>query len=116
MNTQSFFRRACCGFALVFFSLTMAAQTAPATTCDWISAKGYWVVESNKKTPKNATVYFYNNDHVLVYQEAIQNQKLRLNKKKTLYRLKAALEEAIANQQKGTWASRTNLVSDFLQQ
>ena len=64
-------------------------------TPTWVSNKGYWVVETNKKTPKEAVVYFYNLDDLLVYKEEIKNQKLKMNRKKTLMRLKAALEEAM---------------------
>ena len=75
-------------------------------TPNWASDKGYWVVETNKKTPKDAIVYFYNNDHLLVYKEEIRNQKLKLNRKKTLLHLKAALEESIARHEQGTLAQQ----------
>jgi hypothetical protein len=55
-------------------------------TPNWVLDKGYWVVKSNKKTPKESAVYFYNNEHTMVYQEEIKNQKLKL-KKKTLMKL-----------------------------
>ena len=99
---------------ICFSAASLQAQTTP--TKPWVSDKGYWVVESNKQTPKEAIVYFYNNDHVLVYKEEIKNQKLKLTKAKTLVRLKAALEEAIDHSQKSTWASRTDLVSQHLQE
>ena len=82
----------------------------------WVSSKGYWVVQSNKKTPKEAVVYFYNNDNLLVYKEEIRNQKLKINRKKTLLRLKAALEEAIIAHAQGTWARQDNLLAYHLQQ
>ena len=82
-------------------------------TPKWVSDKGYWVVKSNKKTPKESTVYFYNNENTLVYQEEIKNQKLKL-KKKTLLKLKAALEEAVNSYEKGIWASRNEIVLQHL--
>lgn len=82
----------------------------------WISDQGYWVVESNTKTPKEATVFFYNNDHVLVYKEEIRNQKLKLNKKKTLLRLKSVLEEAVISYASGNWTNQNNLLAVRLQQ
>lgn len=97
--------------ACLFISVSAKAQNH-----SWVSEKGYWVVESNKHTPKDAIVYFYTNDDRLVYKEEIRNQKLKLNKKKTLYRLKAALEEAIGNSDKGTWAGNKQLVAYHLQQ
>lgn len=97
---------------LCFFTASLKAQATPAKP--WVSTKGYWVVESNKQSPKAAIIYFYNNDHLLVYKEEIKNQKLKLTKTKTLLRLKAALEEAIDQSQKSTWASRRDLVVQHL--
>jgi hypothetical protein len=103
--------------AVILGTMFSAANTQAQTASDKtpFSDKGYWVVESNKKTPKEAIVYFYNNDNMLVYKEELKNQKLKLHKTKTLYRLKAALEEAISNSTKTTWASRNNLVVQHLQ-
>ena len=103
-----------CSLLVFLFAATAQAQTAKVKP--WVSDKGYWVVESNKKTPKDAMVYFYTNDNLLVYKEEIKNQRLKLNKTKTLLRLKAALEEAISNSSKNTWASRNNLVLQHLQE
>ena len=61
----------------------------------WISGKGFWQIESNIKTPKNNTVYFYNHDRVLVYKEKVNNVMLDLSKKRVRMRLKKALEIAI---------------------
>ena len=102
--------------ALLFCFFTAPIQAQTAGRKPWVSDKGYWVVESNKKTPKDAIVYFYNNDHLLVYKEEIKNQKLKLTKTKTLLRLKAALEEAIDNSHKRVWASRGNLVLQHLEE
>ena len=81
----------------------------------WVSDQGYWVVETNKKTPKNSIVYFYNNAHLMVYKEEIKNQKLNLKRKKTLMRLHAALEESIAKYEQGTLAQQ-NILWAKLQQ
>ncbi|NII24383.1 hypothetical protein HB364_04805 [Pseudoflavitalea sp. X16] len=69
-------------------------STAPATP-RWVSEKGYWIVESNVNTPKQYTVRFYNNDHVVVYTEKIQGVVLRLNRRKVKMNLKRVLETAI---------------------
>lgn len=107
-----------------FFCLSADAQThepqeeifydaTKAETPKWVSEKGYWVIKSNKKTPKESIIYFYNNEHNLVYQEEIKDRKLKL-RKKTLMKLKTALEEAVASYEKGVWASRTQLVKQHL--
>ncbi len=63
---------------LNFFSITLFAQSAedsietiayPTPKC--VSEKGYWVAESNIHTPKVNTIYFYNNDNVMVYKENV---------------------------------------------
>jgi hypothetical protein len=104
----------------ILSSFTVNAQTdeemQPPKTPKWVSDKGYWVVESNKQTPKDALVHFYNNEHILVYKEEIRNQKLKLNRTKTLLRLKAALEEAVEGFEKGTWAHQNNLLTQHLRQ
>lgn len=61
----------------------------------WVSDKGYWQVVSNIKDPKNFMIYFFNNEGVLVYHEKVEGVKLDLKKKKTLMRLKRALEQSI---------------------
>lgn len=88
-------------------------DTPKPETPKWVSEKGYWVIKSNIKTPKESTIYFYNNEHNLVYQEEINDRKLKL-RKKTLMKLKTALEEAVASYEKGIWASRTELVKQYL--
>ncbi len=64
-------------------------------TPQWVSDKGYWVIESNIKTPKSAIVYFYNNDNQLVYKEAIVGVKLNTRRAKTKIKLTKAMENAV---------------------
>lgn len=98
-------------------SLTTQAQSdePKPNTPKWLSDKGYWVVESNKKTPKDAIVYFYNNENILVYKEEVRNKKLKLNRKKNLLRLKAALDEAVTGYEQGSWARQENILAQHLQ-
>jgi len=99
-------------------SLTSNAQSdiPSATLPKWVSEKGYWVVESNKNTPKECTVYFYNNNHLVVYKEEIKGKKLKLNRNKTLLHLKVVLEEAISNHEKGSWAHQNNRLIQLLEE
>jgi len=66
----------------------------------WISDKGYWVVESNVKTPFNSIIHFYDNDNVLVYREKVDGVKINLNKSRTKMRLKKILEQSIVAYEK----------------
>ena len=61
----------------------------------WVSEKGYWVIESNIKTPKSSIVRFYTNDHNLVYTEKVEGVKVNVQKKKTLMNLKSVLEKVV---------------------
>ena len=61
----------------------------------WVSEKGYWVVESNIKTPENSIVYFYTNDHKLVYTEKVNGVVLNTSKRKTRVKLKKVLDKVV---------------------
>jgi hypothetical protein len=61
----------------------------------WISEKGYWVVESNIKTPYQSVIHFYNNDNVLVYREKVDGVRVNLNRSRTKMKLKKILEQSI---------------------
>ena len=87
---------------LNFFSLAVFAQlseealetiTYPSTT--GVSEKGYWVVESNIHTPKVNTIYFYNNDNVMVYKENVNGMVISLRKRRVKIGLKKVLEQSI---------------------
>jgi hypothetical protein len=88
--------------AAVLFSQILQAQSCPEKNLQaaWASAKGYWVVKSNTHTPKEATISYYTNEHVLIGTEEVRNQRLKLHKKKTLVQLKTSLEEAVARHEK----------------
>jgi len=91
-------------FLFITTSLTSLAQDeaqpVPQRIPRWISDKGYWVVESNVKTPFNSIIHFYNNDNVLVYREKVDGVKINLNKSRTKMRLKKILEQSIVAYEK----------------
>lgn len=70
-------------------------NSVPARRPGWVSDKGFWVVESNVKSPEQSTIYFYSNAGELVYSEQVA-QPLKLHKRKTLMQIKCALETAVA--------------------
>lgn len=61
----------------------------------WLSQKGYWIVESNIKTPKSSVIYFYNNDNVMVYKENVEGLKVKINRTKVKMSLKKILEQSV---------------------
>jgi hypothetical protein len=82
---------------LLFFAFVANAQETIETTAPkWVPADGYWVAESNKANKHQATMYFYNNDHTLIYKETIAHRRFNLNKRRTLMHLKSVLDTAIA--------------------
>ncbi|WP_315819272.1 hypothetical protein [Paraflavitalea speifideaquila] len=70
-------------------------DTPVPITPRWVSAKGYWVVESNVHNPKQYTIRFYNNDQVMVYKEQVQGITLKLEKRKVKMNLKRVLDAAV---------------------
>ena len=85
-----------CGSSCVGFAQIEQEIYAPATP-KWVSDKGYWVIESNVKTPKNSVIYFYNNDNELVYKEKLDGIRINWKKKRVLMHLKTVLEQSIAS-------------------
>lgn len=62
---------------------------------DWVSDKGYWVVESNINSPLDHIITFYNNDNKLLYKETLTGVKLNPEKRKVKMKLKKVLESAV---------------------
>lgn len=95
----------CAFFGFIFFSICITAvaqeEAAYNKTPRYVSSKGYWVIQSNVKQPKEAVVYFYNLQHVLVYKEEVKNVKLNINRTSVKMRLKKALDKAIVAYDKG---------------
>jgi len=62
---------------------------------DWVSEKGYWVIESNINSPLNQIVTFYNNDNELLYKETMTGVKLNPEKRSVKMKLKKVLESSV---------------------
>ena len=81
----------------------------------WHSDKGYWVIESNVKTPDQSLVRFFNADQQLIYTEKVSGVVLDCSKRKTLMKLKRALEKVVDNHQAdGTVKNGTELTASFM--
>ena len=70
-------------------------ETEVRSTPRWISDKGYWIIESNIKTPKTSLVYFYNTNDVLIYSEKVEGVRVNIKRPKTCMRLKKALDQSL---------------------
>ena len=81
----------------------------------WHSDKGYWVIESNVKTPDKSLVRFYNADQQLIYTEKVSGVVLDCSKRKTLMKLKRVLEKVVDNHQAdGAVKNGTELTASFI--
>jgi len=80
---------------MVLASFTAFSQTNDNSTPKWVSDNGYWVVESNIHHPKQHTIWFYNNNHVLVGAREIASARLNIKKKKVKMQLKSMLESSL---------------------
>ena len=92
-------------FLYVLIVLAMAhvpavAQHEQPMVPSWAPSSGYWVAESNVNQPKQYTIYFYNDDHVLIYKEKIEGVKLNLNLARVKKRLKKVLDKSLVAWQK----------------
>jgi hypothetical protein len=103
--------------ATTAISFKATAQNQSSTkTPKWISDKGYWVLEDNKKGNSFSVINFYNNDNQLVYREKLIGTSLNINKKKTLMKLKDALDASIvAWEEKHTLKEDEAIVAKVLQ-
>ena len=79
------------GFAFAQKENSNSGANSPA----WVSDKGFWIIETNVKTPKSSIVHFYNNDRQLIYSEKVEGRKLKVKRKRTLVQLKNALDKVI---------------------
>lgn len=64
-------------------------------TASWVPVKGYWVIETNVKTPLQHIIRFYSNENVLVYTENIEGVRLIADKRKVRMKLKEVLELSV---------------------
>ena len=93
-----------------FFCFVQQGHSQNRAKAKCISSKGYWVIENNIKTPESNTIYFYNNDNVMVYQEKLEGIKINTKKRKTLLKLKSALEQAVVAWEGGHKATENNIL------
>ncbi len=95
----------CAVLGFFFFSVCITAVAQEEVdynkTPRFVSTKGYWVIQSNVKQPREAIVYFYNLQHVLVYKEEVKNVNLNINRTNVKMRLKKALDKAVAAHEEG---------------
>lgn len=75
------------------FTSSSQAQTKSKNTAT--IQTGFWVVESNIRSPKNSVVYFYNEGKELVYKESITGKRININRNKIRNQLNMVLEQSL---------------------
>lgn len=73
-----------------------------------VSDNGYWVVESNVKTPKTNIIHFYTNNNELVYRETLEGVRLNTNRKKVRIKLQQVLETSLI-----AWQQNKKVAADM---
>jgi hypothetical protein len=76
---------------LVLASTSVIAQKSKTQK----EPEGFWVIESNVKTPRQSTVYYYNRSSVVIYREDVSGKKLNTNRRKTVRRLNQVLDQSL---------------------
>lgn len=99
-------------FFLIIASLSSFAQeeTPKCKAGHYTSDKGYWVIESNVKSPKNSTIYFYTTQDQLVYKETVEGTRININRKKVLLRLKNVLEQSVLTYEQNHKATQDQML------
>ena len=95
---------------IIFLGISSTSFSQSKARAKCISSKGYWVIENNIKAPKNCTIYFYNNGNVMVYNEEVKGIKLNTERRKTLLKLKSALEQAVVAWENGQKENLNNML------
>lgn len=89
-------RKISCSLLVVIITSSCAySQHQIIVTVPWVSEKGYWMAESNIKTPTEHIIRFYTNDKQLIHTEQISGVELNFDMKSTKMKLKRALEQTI---------------------
>jgi hypothetical protein len=79
----------------VFLLLQSAKGFAQDRKRPGMPEEGYWVIESNIKSPRQCTVYCYTNEHLLIYKEGFTGKKLNPAHPRVVRRMNALLHQAV---------------------
>lgn len=61
----------------------------------WTPDEGYWVAQTNVNEPMQCTIFFYTDNHELIYREKIVGVTLNLNARRVKMRLKKVLATSL---------------------
>ncbi|MGN7783483.1 hypothetical protein ACTJIJ_03115 [Niabella sp. 22666] len=86
--------------------LSVTGQNKQAKLKPWVCTNGFWVVETNVKTPLLNKVRFYTNNGLLMEEKEMNGTRLNVKKRKVKIELKQMLETvtvAWEQQHKSEW-------------
>ncbi|RYY59100.1 MAG: hypothetical protein EOO05_14345 [Chitinophagaceae bacterium] len=78
------------------FTVTNAQAGTGVRQPKWVSAKGYWVVETTGGKRGAHIIHFYNNDNQLVYRETLSGVSVKTSRRNVKMKLKKVLETSVA--------------------
>jgi len=77
----------------------------------WVSEKGYWVLKSNRNTPTEHIVRFYDNEGKLMHSSNIYGARLNPSKRRVKMKLKNLLEAIAGSKGPGREESIATMIS-----
>ena len=85
-------------FACTGISISSLAQRKKTA----MPEEGYWVIESNIKTPRQGTIHFYSNSGQSIGQQDFADKKFNVSKRKVVRQLNDMLFQALLVYRKST--------------
>lgn len=81
--------------AMLFsFALGSTAQQNQKPT-NTMPEGGFWVVESNIKTPKHSVIHFYNSQGQCISKETVSGKRVNVKRKRVARQLNAVLQQSL---------------------
>ena len=76
----------------IFLILIMFLSSLAGKAQEGMPKEGFWVIESNVKTPRKNFIRFYNHLNELIYEEEVLNKKININRAKVRKALTKVLQ------------------------
>ena len=93
---------------MLTLGLTVTGQNRNVKVKPWVCTNGFWVVESNIKTPLLNKVRFYTGNGLLMEEKEMNGIKLNVKRRKVKIALKQMLETVMLawEQQQSEWVKK----------
>lgn len=94
---------------MLTLGLTVTGQNRNVKVKPWVCTNGFWVVESNIKTPLLNKVRFYTSNGLLMEEKEMNGIKLNVKRRKVKIALKQMLETVMLaweQQRQSEWVKK----------